>query len=107
MVKVQDFLKNKCKLSIVYTFFDEAVLSMIIPLCLFNQLLERSSYSFFVGDYQIKHKITIAAVAFMAGFATLYAIIMIFEIDLVKWVNCSGLFSTPEDKKSEICRKEG
>lgn len=49
----------------------------------------------------------IAAIAFMAGVATLYAIIMILEIDLVKWVNCNAPFSTPEDKKSEICHKEG
>ncbi|GFE71407.1 hypothetical protein [Chroococcus sp. FPU101] len=55
----------------------------------------------------MKHTITIAAVALMAGVATLYAIIMIFEIDLVKWVNCSAPFSSSEDKKSEICRKEG
>jgi hypothetical protein len=58
-----------------------------------------------IGGILDKNKITIAAVAFLAGAAALFATIVIFEIDLVKWANCNAPFSPPDDKKSEICRR--
>ena len=52
-----------------------------------------------------KEKILIIAIAFLAGVGTLLAAIIIFEIDLVKWANCSAPFASPTDKQSAICRR--
>lgn len=51
-----------------------------------------------------KHKITIAVLAYLAGFLTLLTSIIIFEIDLVKWANCSAPFAASIDKESRMCR---
>jgi len=56
-------------------------------------------------DILDKYKILIAGVSFLAGIVTLFIILIIFEIDLVKWANCSAPFAAPEDKTSEICRR--
>jgi hypothetical protein len=52
-----------------------------------------------------KDKMTIAAVGFLAGVAALFAAILIFELDVIKWANCNAPFAAPEDKTSEICRR--
>ena len=52
-----------------------------------------------------KEKIAIATIAFLAGAGTLLAAIIIFDLDFVKWANCSAPFADPIDKESAICRR--
>jgi len=48
---------------------------------------------------------TMAMIAFLAGASTLFAAIVIFDIDLVKWANCSAPFADPIARESAICRR--
>jgi hypothetical protein len=47
----------------------------------------------------------IAAIVFLAGIAALFAAILVFDLDVIKWANCNAPFAVPEDKASEICRR--
>lgn len=48
---------------------------------------------------------TMAVIAFLAGAGTIFAVIVIFDIDLVKWANCSAPFADRWDRQSAICRR--
>jgi hypothetical protein len=52
-----------------------------------------------------KNQMTMAVIAFLAGAGTIFAVIVIFEIDLVKWANCSAPFADPIDRESALCRR--
>jgi hypothetical protein len=50
-----------------------------------------------------REKSLIALIAFLAGIGTFLGAVVIFDIDLVKWVNCSAPFAPPDEKRSQIC----
>lgn len=50
-----------------------------------------------------KEKNLIAIIAFLAGIAAFSAVVVIFEVDLVKWANCSAPFAPSVERRSEIC----
>jgi len=53
----------------------------------------------------IKEKSLIAVIAFIAGIGTVFFVILIFDIDLIKWANCSAPFASEVDKESDLCRR--
>ncbi|CCH91327.1 Similarity [Microcystis aeruginosa PCC 9432] len=46
-----------------------------------------------------------AVITFAAGASTIFAAIVIFDIDFVKWANCSAPFADRWDRQSAICRR--
>ncbi len=52
-----------------------------------------------------KNQMIMAVIAFAAGAGTILAAIVIFDIDFVKWANCSAPFADPIDRQSAICRR--
>jgi hypothetical protein len=52
-----------------------------------------------------KNQMIMAVIAFAAGAGTIFAAIVIFDIDFVKWANCSAPFADPIDRQSAVCRR--
>jgi hypothetical protein len=43
--------------------------------------------------------------ACLAGIAAFTVIVLIFDIDLIRWFSCSSPFANPQDQTSALCQR--